>query len=58
MFAYIRFLIKRFWVVIIPDSDIGDSIAIVVILDILHDVFEIIIASMLKSGDKIIKEIQ
>lgn len=58
VFADVRFLIKQLRAAITPDRDIWDSIAIVVALGSLHDDFEATTASILKCGDKIIKEIQ
>lgn len=41
-----------------PDWDIRNSIAIVVVLDLLHDVFSTTIESMLKWEDETIDKIQ
>ena len=58
IFAEVRFLIKRLRAAITPNRDIWDSIAIVIVLDSLHDDFETTTASMLERGDKTIDEIQ
>ena len=57
IFADVQFLIKHLRVVIIPNRDIWDSIAIVVKLDYLHNNFETTTTNMLERNDKTIDEI-
>lgn len=56
-FANIWSLMKRLQSTIMPNWDIWDSIVIMVILNSLHDNFEIIITSILEQRDKTINEI-
>lgn len=57
-FADVYFLVKWLQLIITPNCDIWDSIAIVVVLDSLHNDFKTTTNSILKSGDKSIDEIQ
>lgn len=57
IFAEIRLLCKRLKTRMIVGHDGFDTIAIVIILNTLYSDFEATIASILKTGNKIIKEI-
>lgn len=57
IFTNIGFLIKQLQVTITSNYNIWDSIAIVMAFNLLYNNFKVIIASMLKYGDKIIKKI-
>ncbi len=54
----VRFFCKQLKTLITARCNLFDTIIIVIILDILYSNFKIIIASILKSRIKIIKEIQ
>lgn len=58
IFAEVYYLYKRFRISITPDWDIKDTIAIVITPDILHNNFYTTTASLLKTRDKKINQIQ
>lgn len=57
IFTNVKFLIKQLRAAITLDRNIWDSIAIVIVLNSLHDKFKTITASILECSDKSIMEI-
>lgn len=58
IFVEVRFFSKRLKAVMIARRNPFDTIAIIIILDILYHDFELTIASILETVDKTIEEIQ
>lgn len=54
IFAKVRYLCKYLCIVMPSRRDLWDTIAIVIILDILYDNFEMTMTSLLESRDKTI----
>lgn len=58
IFAKVKYLYKHLQKVMTLNRDLWDTIAIVITLDLLHNNFDIITTSLLKTRDKLIDKIQ
>ncbi len=58
IFVKVKYLYKRLQIVMTPNRDLRDTIAIVIAFDLLYNDFDIITANLLKTGDKLIDKIQ
>ena len=54
IFAKVRYLCKRNWTAVIPERDFWDTIAIIIVLNFLHENFDTTIISLLEIEDKTI----
>lgn len=58
IFAKVKYLCKRLRLAMTPEQDLWDTIAIIIALNSLHEDFDTTTASLLKTGDKTIDQIQ
>lgn len=56
--AKVKYFCKRFWTAITPNQDLWDTIAIVIMLNLLDNDFDTTTVSLLEIGDKSINKIQ